>query len=143
MFSYGSGCAASMFLIRVAKNKDYLQVIRPTNFKERLESRVKISPEQFDQWMAHREANYGVVPFIPQTSIENLYEGTFYLTHIDEKYRRFYELKTSSPIPSTEIKQLSSGTNFESAKTSALSDEEIHNHTSQAATRLSTVRKHI
>ena len=65
MFSYGSGCAASMFLIRVAEGNDYMQVIRPANYKKRLESRVKISPEQFDQWMSHREASYGVCPYVP------------------------------------------------------------------------------
>lgn len=56
MFSYGSGCAASMFSIKVSQNGwDYRKVIERSNFKARLDSRVKISPEEFDQWMIQRE----------------------------------------------------------------------------------------
>ena len=64
MFSYGSGCAASMFIIKVTG--DYSKVIRPVNFKKRLEERVKISPEEFDRWMTIRELNYGKCPYVPQ-----------------------------------------------------------------------------
>jgi hydroxymethylglutaryl-CoA synthase len=63
MFSYGSGCASSMFLLRI--NSNYETVFRPANFKQRLESRVKISPEVFDRWMQSREDNYGKCPYVP------------------------------------------------------------------------------
>lgn len=66
MFSYGSGCAASMFLIRV--QNDWTQVIRPSMFKKRLESRIKISPEEYAKWMDIREHNYGKVPYTPSVS---------------------------------------------------------------------------
>ena len=64
-FSYGSGCASSMFVIKITDTWDYRKVIAKSMFKERLESRVKISPEVFDTWMAQREQNFGKVPFTP------------------------------------------------------------------------------
>ena len=69
MFSYGSGCAASMFMVKVSPEHDYRGVIRPANFKQRLDNRVKISPEEYDRWMASREQNYGKVPYTPQVKI--------------------------------------------------------------------------
>ena len=67
MFSYGSGCASSMFLLHVVG--DYKKIQEFCNFKNRLEKRVKISPEEFDQWMAHREANFGKCPYEPTVRI--------------------------------------------------------------------------
>jgi hydroxymethylglutaryl-CoA synthase len=55
LFSYGSGCAASMFMIRVSQGWEYQNVIRPTAFKKRLESRIKVAPEVYDSWMLTRE----------------------------------------------------------------------------------------
>lgn len=42
MFSYGSGCAASMFILRF--NADYHRIRQLSDFKERLASRVKVAP---------------------------------------------------------------------------------------------------
>ena len=56
LFSYGSGCAASMFVIRVSNDGwAYRNVIGRSLFKQRLESRVKLAPEEFDRWMAQKE----------------------------------------------------------------------------------------
>ena len=66
MFSYGSGCAASMFMIKVVG--DYSVLKQKTSFTERLEKRVKISPEEFDRWMAHREIMFGKPDYIPTVS---------------------------------------------------------------------------
>jgi hydroxymethylglutaryl-CoA synthase len=70
LFSYGSGCAASMFMVRVSNTSgwDYQKVIRPTLFKSRLESRVRVGPEEYDQWMAAREHTFGKCPITPQVS---------------------------------------------------------------------------
>lgn len=57
MFSYGSGCAASMFMIRVVG--PYGEIQKKAQFRERLESRIKVDPKVFDQWMAHREHLFG------------------------------------------------------------------------------------
>ena len=42
MFSYGSGCAASMFILKV--NSAYRRIQQTSSFKERLARRVKFSP---------------------------------------------------------------------------------------------------
>lgn len=66
MFSYGSGCAASMFMVRVSNGWGYQGVVRNSLFKSRLESRVRVAPEQYDQWMSTREQNFGKCPITPQ-----------------------------------------------------------------------------
>ena len=79
-----------MFIIKVAG--DYSKVIRPVNFKKRLEERVKISPEEFDRWMTirelpdftfyiHRELNYGKCPYVPQVRTIQMLQT---LTHFRE-----------------------------------------------------------
>ena len=42
MFSYGSGCAASMFILKV--NAGYRRISQLSDFKPRLARRVKVSP---------------------------------------------------------------------------------------------------
>ena len=46
MFSYGSGCAASMFILKF--NAKYHGIQKVSDFKERLANRVKISPEEYE-----------------------------------------------------------------------------------------------
>jgi len=53
MFSYGSGCAASMFTIRC--QPEYKQVQHLASFKQRLASRVKVPAPEYDALMHHRE----------------------------------------------------------------------------------------
>lgn len=67
MFSYGSGCAASMFTIHV--KGDYKHIQKTVEFKTRLESRIKIPAEEFDRLMAYREKMHGKCNFEPQVSI--------------------------------------------------------------------------
>lgn len=91
MFSYGSGCAASMFILNVRSG--YEKIRQLSCFKERLAGRVKVSPEEYNQWMSHREQCFGKSNIIPKASIENLDMGTYYLTRIDEKFIRHYAIK--------------------------------------------------
>ena len=46
LFSYGSGCAASMFYVTV--KGDYSKIQQTAQFKERLASRVRLSPTEYD-----------------------------------------------------------------------------------------------
>ena len=57
MFSYGSGCAASMFVLSVRQGYQRIQQI--ASFKERLATRVKVSPAEYEQWMTKREGAFG------------------------------------------------------------------------------------
>ena len=68
LFSYGSGCAASMFVIRVSQDYAYRNVLGRSHFKQRLESRVKLAPEEFDRWMAQKEQNFGKANYSPNVN---------------------------------------------------------------------------
>lgn len=56
MFSYGSGCAASLFAVHVRPGYKQHNVCKLASFKERLDARVKLSAETYDQWMSNRES---------------------------------------------------------------------------------------
>lgn len=57
MFSYGSGCAASMFVLRCTAGYKNIQNI--AQFKDRLNRRVKIDPIEYDKIMANRQSMFG------------------------------------------------------------------------------------
>jgi len=46
MFSYGSGCAASMFVLRV--NAGYQKIQQLSDYKPRLARRMRVTPEEYD-----------------------------------------------------------------------------------------------
>ena len=64
MFSFGSGLACSMFVIKVL-NDQYKNIQDVVNLKSRIEKRVKINPEDFNKWMIKREQSYGKAPYEP------------------------------------------------------------------------------
>ena len=43
--------------------------------------------------MTKRESLFGKKNFEASDPINHLFPGTFYLTKVDDKYRRFYEIK--------------------------------------------------
>jgi len=119
MFSYGSGCAATMFTIRV--NQEYSNIQEKSDFQERLDNRIKKSPEFYEEIMADRQANYGHANKVPTGSLEELLPGTFYLTKVDDKWRREY---SKVPCVKKPIKVISSDMisyNSERSKLFALS----------------------
>lgn len=52
LFSYGSGCASSVF--RVSVRGDYSQIKRNARFQERLNNRVKVDPTVYTEIMNKR-----------------------------------------------------------------------------------------
>jgi hydroxymethylglutaryl-CoA synthase len=67
MFAYGSGCASSMFFVRVVG--DYKHIQQTAQFKHRLANRIKLSAEEYDKWMAHRESLFGKANYEPTVTI--------------------------------------------------------------------------
>lgn len=64
MFSYGSGCAASMFVLNFTK--EYKQVASlAAEYIERLAQRIKVTPADYDAVMAKREAMFGKNDYRP------------------------------------------------------------------------------
>ncbi|XP_077298227.1 hydroxymethylglutaryl-CoA synthase [Arctopsyche grandis] len=92
LFSYGSGLASSMYSISVTKDLSKLTALMKNlkNVKPLLEKRVKVSPQKFTEIMETREKNYLVAPFEPVSSINELFDGTYYLKHVDKVHRRSY-----------------------------------------------------
>ncbi|XP_009887837.1 PREDICTED: hydroxymethylglutaryl-CoA synthase, cytoplasmic-like isoform X2 [Charadrius vociferus] len=95
MFSYGSGFAATLYSIRVTQDAtpgSALDKITASlsDLKTRLDSRKCIAPDVFTENMKIRQETHNLANYIPQSSVEDLFEGTWYLVHVDEKHRRTY-----------------------------------------------------
>ncbi|CAD8162824.1 unnamed protein product [Paramecium octaurelia] len=88
MFSYGSGCAASLFFLRCNKSTGVLK--QKLKLQERLQQRIRIPCIEYDHIMQQREINYNKNNQQYQPKQVDLYPGTFYLKSIDDKYRREY-----------------------------------------------------
>jgi len=89
LFSYGSGLAASMFSFKIKKST--AEIAKILNINERLESRNEVKPEDFAEIMSLREKTYQLKDYTPVSKSE-IFPGTFYLKHIDDMYRRTYEI---------------------------------------------------
>eukprot|EP00644_Phytophthora_capsici_P012249 jgi/Phyca11/119175/e_gw1.38.22.1 len=98
MFSYGSGSLASMFVLRTreptgsSKGKFSLEKIaKLLDLSARLESRNKMTPEEYAARMKLRQRTYGAKNGLKLTqSIASIPEGHFYLDRIDDMGRRYY-----------------------------------------------------
>ncbi|KAM4873314.1 hydroxymethylglutaryl-CoA synthase, mitochondrial [Thomomys bottae] len=94
-FSYGSGLAASLFSFRVSQDAspgsplDEL-VSSVADLPKRLDSRKRMSPEEFTEIMNQREQFYHKVNFSPPGDTNSLFPGTWYLERVDEMHRRKY-----------------------------------------------------
>ncbi|KAJ2156334.1 3-hydroxy-3-methylglutaryl coenzyme A synthase [Coemansia sp. RSA 552] len=87
-FSYGSGCAASMYSFRV--RADTSEIARTLDLDRRLEARTKVAPAEFEHIMALREKTHNAQEYEPVGSIDSLAPGTYYLQKVDSKWRRAY-----------------------------------------------------
>ena len=98
MFSYGSGLAASMFSIRIGSTdavKDRLNLVAQTaNISDRLESRVAVQPDVFNQWMEKREKLHlveGPYQLTGSTDQKELFPGAFFLAERTADGKRKYQ----------------------------------------------------
>ncbi|KAJ1961075.1 3-hydroxy-3-methylglutaryl coenzyme A synthase [Dipsacomyces acuminosporus] len=88
LFSYGSGCAASVYSFRVRGNT--ADLAQKLDLAERLESRIKVSPAEFEKIMELREKTHNAQDYEPTGSVDQLFPGTYYLQKIDSMWRRAY-----------------------------------------------------
>ncbi|KAJ5994079.1 hypothetical protein N7451_009803 [Penicillium sp. IBT 35674x] len=91
IFSYGSGLASTLFSLRV--KGDTFEVSERVRLNERLEARTAVSPEFYNEMCKIREKAYQQKSYTPIGSVDSLAPGTYYLTHVDEMFRRSYEKK--------------------------------------------------
>lgn len=96
MFSYGSGLAATMFSFKVGDSDSAMDALKKMQknaleSQERIKSRHASSAEDFVKMTERRlEFKYGQ-EFRPSSKTE-LFPDTYYLTHVDTKGRRFYDI---------------------------------------------------
>ncbi|KAK9457269.1 hydroxymethylglutaryl-coenzyme A synthase C terminal-domain-containing protein [Dipodascopsis uninucleata] len=90
-FSYGSGLASSFFSFVV--KGDTTEMREKLNFIDRLDKRVCFTPEQYEASLELREKAHLAKNYTPEGSTENLLPGTYYLTKVDDMYRREYDIR--------------------------------------------------
>jgi hydroxymethylglutaryl-CoA synthase len=95
MFSYGSGLASTLFTLYVRPEaSSAVQQIRDNCALDAiLDSRIKLSPEEYNRRMDQREIDFSRYDYKPTDSFSELTPGTFYLERVDEQWRRFYAKK--------------------------------------------------
>nr|ABO27206.1 cytosolic 3-hydroxy-3-methylglutaryl-CoA synthase [Chara vulgaris] len=103
MFSYGSGLASSMFFLEtrdpsLQSRFNLHHLADSMGLSHLLESRNIITPEEFNKTMELMETRYGGCNFVPSSPLNQIREGVYHLTGVDEKFRRTYERKSHSYI---------------------------------------------
>lgn len=91
VFSYGSGLAATLLSLRVVG--DISDITKVLDIQNRLDARIKKTPNEFEEAIALREKAYLKKSFTPVGSTDYLPSGTYYLKNIDDKFRRTYGFK--------------------------------------------------
>jgi hydroxymethylglutaryl-CoA synthase len=91
-----------MFSIKVRSGYEVIKEV--SDFKGRLNNRIKKSPEAYDLCLQKREDKYTKnLSHIPEGPIEELLPGTYYLEEIDDKWRRKYQRKP--PLAATPLER--------------------------------------
>ncbi|CAI5966694.1 unnamed protein product [Closterium sp. NIES-64] len=96
LFSYGSGLMSTLFSLTVRQAADPFSLATLTSHldvHQLLESRTKVTPEEFVKTMHLMESRYGACSLTPATPTDRLQPGTYYLTQVDDLYRRTYARK--------------------------------------------------
>lgn len=96
LFSYGSGLTATMFSLRLNEGQgpfSLSNIATVMNVGAKLKSRNEFPPEKFVEIMKLMEHRYGAKDFVTSKDCSLLPPGTYYLTEVDSKYRRFYAKK--------------------------------------------------
>lgn len=96
LFSYGSGLTSTMFSLRFTEGEQPFSlsnIVSVMNVSEKLKSRHELAPEKFVDLMKLMEHRYGGKDFVTNKDTSLLAPGTYHLTEVDSKYRRFYAKK--------------------------------------------------
>uniref|UniRef100_A0ACD5WFQ3 Uncharacterized protein n=1 Tax=Avena sativa TaxID=4498 RepID=A0ACD5WFQ3_AVESA len=96
MFSYGSGMTSTMFSFKINEGQhpfSLSNIASIMDISNKLESRHIVPPKQFVEALKLGEHRYGAKDFVTSQDTALLVPGTYYLTHVDSMYRRFYAVK--------------------------------------------------
>ncbi|PWZ55254.1 hypothetical protein Zm00014a_012780 [Zea mays] len=96
MFSYGSGLTSTMFSFKIKEGHHPFSLLNIANIMDvskKLKARHVVPPKKFIEVLKLMEHRYGAKDFVTSQDTSLLSVGTYYLTHVDSKYRRFYDVK--------------------------------------------------
>jgi len=101
LFSYGSGLASSMFSVTLCPDETTKESFSSlleslSDIKTRLVSRKEIEPSEFVGILQLREKVHNSKEYQTVCSPKDLFPDTYYLTHVDEKFRRFYKVSNNT-----------------------------------------------
>ncbi|KAK8795664.1 hypothetical protein WA158_000321 [Blastocystis sp. Blastoise] len=85
MYSYGSGCSSTMYSIKVNSLPLFTNILSYLDTNH-----IDITVPEFNTLCSLHEKQYGQFPFYPQFNGPKI-ANTFYLDHIDEEGKRYYE----------------------------------------------------
>lgn len=91
LFSYGSGLASSFFSLVI--KGDVSEIVAKADLKNKLQNREFVTPEAYEAAIQLRERAYRQHSFAPKGEISHLPKGTYYLTHVNEKFQREYAVQ--------------------------------------------------
>lgn len=91
IFSYGSGLASSLFSFVVRGSIEEMQ--QKVDLHKRLDERRVVAPEVYDEMCNMRERAHLKKSYTPEGQTDTLFSGTYYLTGIDDMFRRTYSIK--------------------------------------------------
>lgn len=90
IFSYGSGLASTLLSVKVVGDVSKITKILDIDYKLG-EGRNKRTPEEYIAAIELREKLHLQKSISPSGSIEGFAKGTYYLTEVDDKYKRYYK----------------------------------------------------
>jgi hydroxymethylglutaryl-CoA synthase len=111
MFSYGSGCAASIFSLRFSSNYGKLLSTNADTISS-LDKRIKTSPPDYEKILIRKEQLFLKPNYKPQDGLDTLFEDTYYIEKIDEKWRRYFRKFSSKDDRKIEFNKLSNKTSL-------------------------------
>jgi len=90
IFSYGSGLASSLFSLKVRGSTK--EMVEKLDIHKRLESRRVVAPEVYNEKCNLRKEAHLKPSYTPSGAVDTLFPGAYYLTNVDDKFRRTYEI---------------------------------------------------
>ncbi|KAF4459203.1 hydroxymethylglutaryl- synthase [Fusarium albosuccineum] len=91
LFSYGSGLAASFMSFRINGSVEHIAKI--LDIPARLEARRAVPPADYDKMCDLRKQAHLQKDYTPKGEVSTIAPGTYYLTKVDDMFKREYSVK--------------------------------------------------
>ncbi|KAI5467640.1 hydroxymethylglutaryl-coenzyme A synthase C terminal-domain-containing protein [Mariannaea sp. PMI_226] len=91
LFSYGSGLAASFMSFRVNGSTEHIS--DALDIAARLDARRAVPPAAYDQMCDLRKQAHLQKDYTPKGEVSTITPGTYYLTKVDEMFKREYAVQ--------------------------------------------------